>query len=99
MLKLHTFDCGNYEIDFDPEAHHTLEEAAKAFHKAICAANLTDEKYIYVWSPEETADRGYGYCWSVCWEEGPYSWASTNFISGPWGYCEAYNSFILCFVR
>lgn len=34
-----------------------------------------DAKNIVVWSPKVSRDMGYGECWTVCWEEGPFEWA------------------------
>ena len=32
-------------------------------------------KYIYLWTPEESKERGYSHAWAVCWEGGPDEWA------------------------
>lgn len=94
------------QIDFDPSTVKTPEEAAKGFHKALSAYAAThgyDAKYVYLWEPQETARRGYGNCWMVSWEDGPFEWAVFLSLSatmhGPWGYTEPYHSFDLCFVQ
>jgi hypothetical protein len=46
-------------------------KAVSKFHK-LCGGS---PEYVYLWSPDETEQRGYGRCWAVCWEEGPYEWA------------------------
>ena len=32
-------------------------------------------EYVYFWSISESEERGYGKCYTVCWEEGPFDWA------------------------
>ena len=33
------------------------------------------QKQVVLFSPEESRQRGYGACWRVMWEEGPWEWA------------------------
>ena len=61
----------------------TPKTAAKRFYAWVllkAAALGKDSDYIFLWSPEESKQRGYGNCWTVCWEEGPFEWAPA--ISG-----------------
>lgn len=57
--------------------------------------------YVYVWSPEESALRGYGNAWSICAEEGPYEWApeltgnARAIYEHPTVFCECYNNHII----
>jgi hypothetical protein len=51
---------------------------ASAVHKVISKLQTQmggSPQYVYLWSPDESEQRGYGKNWSVCWEEGPYEWA------------------------
>jgi hypothetical protein len=34
-----------------------------------------DPKDVVLWSPQRTAELGWGSGWAVCWEGGPYDWA------------------------
>ena len=88
-------------LDLDPSTATSPEAAARALHKAICASGYSNPKHIFLWSPEETAKRGYGNCWSVCWEEGPFEWAldASSKLHTPHWFSEPWNSFILCFER
>jgi len=96
------------ELDFDPLKYKTKAGAAKAFYKAIC--KLAKEFYghdpayeVHITSPKETAEHGYGECWRVSWEAGPFEWAIgasfqvCNYEAG-W-YTEPYYSFDLCFAE
>ena len=51
----------------------TAKTAAKLFHEYLCKIKGSDSG-LYLWSPEETRERGWGSGWAVCWEEGPYEW-------------------------
>lgn len=90
------------KINFDPSKYTSREGAAKAMHKAL---QEFAEKYsgysdnVYLWAPDvaETSMTGYK-AWTICWEEGPFEWSISTEVSGPWGYCEPYNGFILTFV-
>lgn len=86
-------------LDLDLSKVGTPKAAAKAVYDAICASGYSDPKYIHLWSPEETAERGYGHCWSICWEEGPFEWTiPLSFeLTGDGWYSEPWNSFILTF--
>jgi len=37
-----------------------------------------EAKGIFLWSPEETKEHGFGSGWSVCWEEGPFEWTMVS---------------------
>jgi len=96
------------ELDFDASKYKTKAGAAKAFYKALC--KLAKEVYdhdpayeVHLTSPKETAELGYGNCWRVGWEAGPYQWAYSasfqvcNHEAG-W-FTEPYYSFDLCFTN
>ena len=90
------------DIEFDPTEPNNPKEAAHMFHTALVkeadAAGYST-KYIYLWSPEETNERGYGNCWSVFFEDGPYDWGIDLSIKmhGKTFYCETYYGFDLLF--
>lgn len=114
MLKLQTWVYNSEKgrdiatevgaVDFDPSLPKSPEEAAASFHAALAAyaaASGYVAENVHLWSPEVSAKRGYGACWMVTWEEGPFEWAvfmSMN-LSGAWGYTEPYHAFDLCFVE
>ena len=55
------------------------KEAATRFAEWLRAQVLEigySTKQIFLWSPQETQERGWGSGWSVCWEEGPFEWTS-----------------------
>jgi hypothetical protein len=87
-----------FRIDFDPSAHTTKEAAAKALYEALVKENARrggPDGEVFIKSPEE---RWFGQNgWVVCWESGPYQWATSCMVSGPWGFCEPYYGFDLCF--
>ena len=90
------------DIGFNPRTCLTREEAAQGLHKAL-SEYAKDAGYgdnsVSLWNPDEADSRGYGKCWMVSWEDGPYQWAiymSEN-LHGPWGFVEPYHSFDLCF--
>jgi hypothetical protein len=62
-----------------------------------------NHKYVYVWSPEEAKQRGWGDAWCLCAEEGPFEWAilMTNYNQKVYDhehvFSEPYNHFILTF--
>jgi hypothetical protein len=92
------------KLDYDPAAYKTKAAAAKALYKALVKLAKSwgqSEKEVFITSPEESSQGGFGNCWRVCWEAGPYEWAiSASFqITGPWGYTEPYYSFDLCFTE
>lgn len=99
-------DFGPIKIDFDPKKYKTKASAAKAFHKALC--KFCKEVYgqntdieVFIDTPEESQERGYGKNWRVCWESGPYEWAigvsmQLHNCSSGW-YTEPHYSFDLCF--
>lgn len=89
-------------LPFNPRKCLTREEAAKGLYEALNNYAIGagySENSVSLWSPEEAYSRGYGHCWMISWEEGPYQWAiNMSFdITGPWGYVEPYHSFDLCF--
>jgi len=54
----------------------TPAAAAKRFFAFLVERYEATE--IFLWSPEETKDRGWGSGWSVCWESGPFEWTSVS---------------------
>jgi hypothetical protein len=106
-VKIQT-EVGPIEIDFDPTKYKTKAGAAKAFHKALCkfckeVYGQNPEIEIFIDTPEESQERGYGRNWRVCWEAGPYEWAfGTSFqvanTCAGW-YTEPYYSFDVCFTE
>jgi len=104
-MKIETEE-GPIEINFDPKKYKTKAGAAKGFHKALC--KFAKEVYgqnpdieIFINTPEENEVNGYGKCWRVCWESGPYDWACNSQVanySAGW-YTEPYYSFDLCFTE
>jgi hypothetical protein len=90
------------DIDFNPHQCLTREEAARGLHKALSeyakSAGYGDNS-VLLWNEDESNQRGYGKCWMVSWEEGPFEWAiNMSFdVTGPWGFVEPYHSFDLCF--
>ena len=60
-------------------------------------------QYVYVWSPEEAQERGWGDAWCLCAEEAPFEWAITmtgwnkNVYDHETVFAEPYNNFILTF--
>jgi hypothetical protein len=78
--------------------------ASECRRKMIKTFDL-NPNYVYLWSPKESEEHGYGKCWTVCAEEGPWEW--TIELTG---YCESlynrtdvvaqpYNSTILGFYK
>jgi len=56
----------------------TPETAATRFAewvRKLCKELGNDPNNVFLWSPEETKQRGWGSGWAVCWEEGPFEWA------------------------
>lgn len=104
-MNLHT-EYGNISIAFDPSKYKSAASAAKAFHKALC--KFCKEVYgqkpdieIFIDTPEESQERGYGKNWRVCWESGPFEWAipascECRASDFSW-HTEPYYSFDLCF--
>jgi hypothetical protein len=91
-------------LDIDPSAFTSAEEAASAlFEKLDTFATKTgySEGSVGLWTPEDAEKRGYGRCWMVTWEGGPYEWAIyvSMEMHGPWGYTEPHHSFDLCFIN
>ena len=95
------------EVDYDPGQYKTQEAAAKGLYEAL--KKFAVEKYgfskelaegeIMLFDPERAMQYSGTRQWVVVWESGPYQWAvgMSMEISGPWGYCEPYYSFDLCF--
>lgn len=109
-MTIKIYDPDNYRaviatIAFDPAKYKTKSGAAKAFHKALCKMcrdwGLNPDIEIFIDTPEQSEARGYGRNWRVCWESGPFEWGIHASIQmrGPWGYCEPYHSFDLCFTE
>ena len=89
-------------LDYNPAAYMSIAGAAKGFYEAlrtVAEATGSDPDTIFIDTPQESEDRGYGRNWRVVWEEGPFEWAiQTSFqVTGPWGFTEPYYSFDLCF--
>ena len=95
-------------IQFDPDLYDTPEAAAKAFYEAmkpvVIAAGQNPDSELYLATPQEANERGYGNNWQVSWEAGPYEWgvvASLSFLfsrTKGW-YTEPYYGFDVCFVE
>ena len=45
-------------------------------------------KYIFLWTPDESKERGYSHAWAVCWESGPYDWAMDASMGSSIGHAE-----------
>lgn len=86
------------QVDF--AGYTTAAGAAKAAHKALrkdCVEWGQDPDFeVFIYSPEQSKERGYTQGWQVVWECGPDNWG-IRFISGPWGFCETYWGFDLTF--
>lgn len=60
-----------------------------------------NKEYVFVWSPEESHRRGYGKCWTVCAEEGPFEWAAdltgwcSSLMNKPGICCECQTSYMI----
>jgi hypothetical protein len=69
----------------------------------LIATFQLNEKYVYAWSPKDSEERGYGKCWTVCAEEGPFEWAplltgnNESIYANKAFHGECYNGFILGF--
>lgn len=90
-------------LSFDTSLPRTPEEAAKAFYAAL-SAYAEEAGYgsgsVMLMEPDRTAECRSGYrAWCVCWEDGPFSWATMADVHGNGWYTEPYYSFDLCFVE
>lgn len=59
-------------------ASSTPQEAATRLAEWLrehCSESGSDPKNVFLWSPDEAKERGWGSGWTVCWEEGPFEWA------------------------
>ena len=75
----------SFEIDFDPSKHKTAKGAATAFFLAVfkLAGELGYSKNdVSLWSPETAKEYSGNPNWTVCWESGPYEWATCTYLSG-----------------
>jgi len=101
MIKIHTEEYGDLEVDFDPSKYKTKAGAAKAFHAALTKLATGPFGHapteLALFTPAQSEEMGYGRFWHVMWEAGPWSWAINTFVEGPWGYCEPYYSFSVQF--
>ena len=106
-MKLHT-EYGAIEIDFDPAKYKSAAGAAKALHKALCkfAAEVYGQNpdiELFIDNPKQSAARGYGKNWRVCWESGPLAWgllASLTCEASDYSWhTEPYYTFDLCFYQ
>lgn len=97
------YDVPTYiNLDYEPIKYTTKADAAKGLYRALCklAKQMGQDPTceVHIFSPAQSVERGFGDNWIVSWEAGPFEWACSTAISGPWGYCEPYYSFDLCFV-
>jgi len=89
-------------IDYDPKKYSTPAGAAKGLYQALrkeCKRRGYDpDTEVWIKNPQETEEHGYtGPAWWVCWESGPFEWAVSTFVGGPWGHAEPYWGFDLAF--
>jgi len=66
----------------------TVKMAAARFAewlRAECRKSGDSDEFLFLWSPAESRDRGYGDCWTVCWEDGPFEWTMVCAGSGLYG--------------
>ena len=81
----------------------TPRGVANELKKQIVNRFGLNEQYVYVWSPEESATRGYGDNWCLCAEEGPFEWAilmtgwNKNVYDHEKVFSEPYNGHVLTF--
>lgn len=80
------------------------EAVAKAVYavvkKKAAEYGMKPEIETFIWSPEQSAAKGYSKGWRVSWESGPYEWglqASMALIGTPGVLAEPYYSFDLNF--
>lgn len=106
-MKFET-EYGSIKIRFEPRKYKTPAGAAKAFHKAMVEllekwgeSESYIRKELLLLAPEKSASLGYGRCWRVMWESGPFEWAiPASFEAyGPGWYTEPYYSFDLGFYK
>lgn len=94
-------EYGSLNLDYNPAKYAVVEEAAVAFHKAICALakkmGYDPDTEIWIKNPAESAAHGYVNAWHVVWESGPFEWGCEIFVYGSWGHCETYWGFDLAF--
>ncbi len=93
------------KIAFTPSKYKTRQRAAIAFHTALVqfadAAGYTG-KNVLLWTPEQSVQKRGSAEWMVCWEEGPFEWAtnmSAQLHHHPHWFTEPYYSFDLCFTH
>lgn len=105
-MNINCFEDGTMVLDWEPEKYKTKAGAAKGLYKALrkwCEEIGYDpDTEVRIDNPEENKSRGYGKCWSVGFEAGPYEWAisaSGQMPNCKWGFCEPYYSFNLQFVE
>lgn len=92
-------------LDMEPAMYGTPEAAAKAFHQAMIKSISTDSRYhLYrdaarLFEPDHAARNGYGRCWAVDWESGPYQWAQlmTHQLHAEGWYTEPHTGWVICF--
>lgn len=85
----------------------TKQGAAKRLYAGLqdyCEAVGMPRSEVFIQTPEESAQGGYGKCWRVCFEAGPYEWgisASLDWLfnRGAGWYTEPYYSFDVCFTE
>lgn len=98
--------CDGPKIDFNSGRHKTKESAAKAFYAALCDTareyGQNPDSEVRLWTPEQSQARGFGNCWTVVWEAGPFEWGiamSAEVHNSPYWYTEPYYSFDLTFTN
>jgi hypothetical protein len=105
VMKFST-EYGSIELNFEPSKYKTPAGAAKAFYKALLELQKgwgNSEEYArketLLLTPERSEALGYGRCWRVMWESGPFEWAipASFEAHGSGWYTEPYYSFDLGF--
>ena len=103
QFKIDIWGEQDLTLDYDPKKYKTAAGAAKGLYDALlkaCKARGIKDPTTEVWikTPEETEEHGYmAGAWWVCWESGPFEWAVSTYVGGPWGHAEPYWGFDLAF--
>tara|TARA_R100000329_G_C7556391_1_gene196686 strand:- start:47 stop:358 length:312 start_codon:yes stop_codon:yes gene_type:complete len=101
-MKVYSNGEGWFNLDWNPANYKTKAGAAKGLYKALCdcaSKSGMDPKWeVWIKNPKESQAHGFvGEAWHVCWESGPFDWATNVFASSDWGHCETYWGFDLAF--
>jgi len=104
-MKLYNEEFGFDEnLNFDPHKYKSKGGAAKALYQALREKAVEHgqdpDSEVFIRTPEECEEAGYGRNWQVSWEAGPYEWAigaSFQVENHPHWFTEPYYSFDLCF--